>query len=174
MINFSRVATGITRGNNCWRLLITSWRSVDKRPVALPFITGRIEASHRDISVLMQLPGQCPAPGGGNCPLISDDPRRHRLFNRSINCRGVAYSSWRKLKERPVVALPFITGCVQVSPASNRPVIVSYYTDNMAHALEHVKVNAKVKVLPITWQDRPAGSQRVSFFNCFTNVLLLQ
>ncbi len=47
----------IARGNNCRRFAFSLWRSVDKRPVALPFITGRIKASHRDISVLMQLPG---------------------------------------------------------------------------------------------------------------------
>ena len=36
----------------------SSWRSGGQRPVAFPFITGRTGASHRDISVLLQLPGQ--------------------------------------------------------------------------------------------------------------------
>ena len=54
--------------------------------MALPFITGRIGASHRDISVLVQLPGQYPGPPRRNYPLISDDAG----VARGNNYRGFA------------------------------------------------------------------------------------
>jgi len=60
MINFNRVAPGYCPQQQLQGVADSSWRSADKRPVALPFITGRVQASHGDISVLLQLPGQYP------------------------------------------------------------------------------------------------------------------
>ncbi len=58
MINFRRVgAPGVVPGQQLQGVADSSWRSGDKRPVALPFITGRVCASHGDISVPLQLPG---------------------------------------------------------------------------------------------------------------------
>ena len=84
MINFNRVVSGIARGNNCRRLLITLGEAQisDLWPCSLSQGASKlacvrashrdISASHRDISVLVQLPGQYPVPPGRNCPLIMD------------------------------------------------------------------------------------------------------
>ena len=108
-------------GNCPWQQLqevaYNSWRSADKRPVALQFITGRIGASHRDISVLVQLPGQYPAPPGRNCPLSQTVPG---VVHSNSGRRLLFYSSWRSADKRPV-ALPFITGRFQISLRPGKP-----------------------------------------------------
>jgi hypothetical protein len=60
LINFNQVVPGCCPQQQLQGVTDSSWRSADKRPVALPFITGCVCLSHGDISVLLRLQGQHP------------------------------------------------------------------------------------------------------------------
>ena len=68
LINFNRGVPGIALRQQLQAVGDSSWRSADRRHVALPFITGRVGASHGDIPTECSCRGQCPVPSGRNCP----------------------------------------------------------------------------------------------------------
>ncbi len=76
LINFPRVGPGIARSNNCRGLLIAPGEARTGALCSWPFITGRVQARHGDISVLLQLQGQWPVTPGRNCPLIIVNDRQ--------------------------------------------------------------------------------------------------